>query len=293
MLFTEAIKKYESWKTYSVKHFTLRGDSYDLRHFCLFLRNPELENVGLDDVLDFLKYSKEIGWSNNSLAKKAKVIEKFFVFCVDMGWKVPSPKLIPRMSYEHQIAKVIDDENYNILIKSIKTNYTDDLRNRLLLMMLWDTGARNGEVLSLNIEDLDMEKQKAIIRTEKAKFHRPFREVMWTEKTNEVLKRWLERRGVKTGALFIQLSNNPHSGKTRLTPNGLSGLLRKLCDDAKIERFNPHSFRHHMAHDILNKGGSIMGVAKILGHSSPKSSFNYIQMNDKELEETYRKIKGK
>jgi integrase/recombinase XerD len=255
------------------------------------LRNPEIEKIGLEDVLQYLNDLKYLGWDQNVFQKKIGILKKFFKFFRDQEYKVLNYELLPQIEYTHKIPKVIDDENYAKLLKSIKTNLPDDLRNRALVMMLWDTGARNGEILSLNIEDIDLDQQKAVIRTEKAKFNRPFREIMWTRKTNEVLERYLKDKGITTGPLFTNLSNN-YKLHGRLKINGLCHLLRVLCDKAKIPRYNPHSFRHHMAHDILEKGGSIGHVAKILGHASIKSSFNYIQLNDREMKDAYRRFKG-
>lgn len=289
MKFFEAIEKYQGWRSFSVKTPTLKSHYYDLRMFCLFMRNPDLETVTLEEVIDYLKMLKQLEWENNALTSKVIALKKFFKFYKDQGQKVLNYDLIPKVPYEHKLAKVMDEETHKKLLKQLKTNYPDDLRNRLLLMMLWDTGARNGELCSLNIEDCNVEQKKALIRTEKNKGSRPFREIMWTEETNKVLKRWLETRE-KTGPLFITLAYSHKN--TRLSVPAVDYVLRKLCDLAKVPRINPHSYRHHMAHDILNKGHSIVHVAKILGHTSPNSSFAYLHLNDREMHETYRKVKG-
>lgn len=289
MLLQEAIRQYQAWRTYTIKDLTLKGNYYDLRLFCLFLRNPQIENIELKDVLDYLKQLKQLEWDQNSLISKMLAIKKFFKFFKDQGYRVLNYDLIPTIHYTQRLAKVMDEETHKKLLGTLKTNYPDDLRNRLILMLLWDTGARNGEICSLNVEDCDLVEKKAVIRTEKSRGQRPFREIMWTEKTNEVLKRWITLRD-KTGPLLVSLAHT-HKG-LRLKPSGIGFLLRKLCDQAKLAHINPHSYRHHMAHDVLNKGLSIVHVAKILGHSNPKSSFAYLHLNDKELRDTYRKVKG-
>lgn len=292
MSFKEAIEKFIAWRSFTVKPLTNRGDVYDLRIFCLFMRNCEIEKIGLEDVISYLDFLKDLGWDKNSLIQKVSVLKKVFKFYKDQGLKVLSHELIPVIKYEHRIAKVIDEASHNKLLATLKTNLEDDLRNRLLLMMLWDTGARNGEILSLNIEDIDTEKKEAVIRSEKSRggsAGRPFRQIMWTDKTNEVLKRWLQLRE-KRGPLFISVAYSNYGG--RLKTNGLCGLLRRLAADAGMDNFNPHSYRHHMAHDILEKTGNIVKVAKILGHADARSSLSYLHLNDKELEETYRFVKG-
>ena len=62
-------------------------------------------------------------------------------------------------------------------------------------MLFWDSGMRLGELISLNLSDLDFVKMRACIQTEKAKSVTPIRMVMWTEETNKALKEWVEKKG--------------------------------------------------------------------------------------------------
>jgi site-specific recombinase XerD len=164
--------------------------------------------------------------------------------------------------------------------------------------MLWDTGARNGELLSLDISDIDSARRRAIIRTEKSRGWRPIREIFWTDPTNRNLERWMAKRAdlamdnelKDLEALFISVCN--FFGR-RLSLKGIGEMLRRYCNRAKIPCINAHSFRHHMGHDIIRKGGSSADVMNILGHASIQSSAIYTMMNDRELETRYRKFKGR
>ena len=69
-------------------------------------------------------------------------------------------------------------------------------------------------------------------------------------------------------------------------------MLRRYSNRARIPFVNPHSFRHHMGHDVIQKGGSSADVIKHLGHSTLASSTIYTMMIDRELEERYRTFKG-
>ncbi len=70
-------------------------------------------------------------------------------------------------------------------------------------------------------------------------------------------------------------------------------MLRRYSNRAGIPYLNAHSFRHHMGHDIIQKGGSAADVMNILGHATLSSSSIYTMMNDKELEARYRLFKQK
>jgi integrase/recombinase XerC len=301
MKFYEAIKEFSGWKSFSTKADTIHGYQYDLRAFCLYLRNPELETVGWKDMQDYMNMMIELGWDKNTFVRKFIAFRKFFQYWHKKDSKYLDPEWIPVMHAEMKQPRVIDEENYHKLISTFPKEPVDPrhIRNLAIFNLFWDTGARNNEILSLNIDDVDLDNKKAIIRTEKARIRRVFREIFWTDETNENLRAWLVKRTFlqvdgmidkDSKALFVSI-NGTKSGQ-RLMKNGLAELFRHACDRAKIKHFNPHSFRHHMGHDIIEKGGSNSDVSNILGHSKIESSFIYTMMTNKELERRYRQFKG-
>lgn len=163
--------------------------------------------------------------------------------------------------------------------------------------MLWDTSARNGEVLALNVADLDMERRRAVINTEKSKGRRPFRELFWTQPTNDNIWAWLKKREhlkktmefKEPDALFLSICAGQYdtTGR-RFTIRGVGEMLRRYSNRAKLPYLNAHSFRHHMGHHIIQSGGSSADVMNILGHASVQSSTIYTMMTDHELEKRYR-----
>ncbi len=196
--------------------------------------------------------------------------------------------------------RVADDQTYKQLVSAvpIQTNDPRHIRNLAIINLLWDTGARNGEILSLDVGDLQLDRMRAIIRTEKSKGRRPIREIFWTADTHGNILRWLKKRDhlkdimqfKDSDALFPSV-NNQKAGQ-RLTVKGVGEMLRRYSNRAKIPYMNAHSFRHHMGHDIIKKGGSTADVMNILGHASVQSSTVYTMMTDVELEKRYRVFKG-
>ncbi len=302
MKFYDAIKEFSGWKSFSRKMTTVHGYDYDLRAFCLYLKNPELETVGWKDMQDYMNMMLELGWDKNTFVRKFIAFRKFFEYWHKKDKQYLDPDWIPVMHAEMKQPRVIDEENYKKLLGVIPKETVDPrhIRNLAMINMFWDTGARNGEILSLEVEDIDLDKKRALIRTEKARIRRVFREIFWTEETNENLRAWLVKRTFlqvdgmidkDNHALFVSISGTKSGA--RLLKNGLAEIFRRYCDKAKITHFNPHSFRHHMGHDIIEKGGTNSDVANILGHSKLESSFIYTMMTNKELESRYRHFKGK
>jgi len=300
MRMKEAIDQFSNWRKFKVKNNTVRGYDRELRNFCLFLRNPDITEVKINHVMDYLNGIMELGWDPNSLMPRCMALRKFFEFLNLQGYKTINENLIPIPTKQFKIPRVADEENYNKLteIIPVKTNDPRHIRNLAIVNLLWDTGARNGEVLSLDINDLDIEKKKALIRTEKSKGRRPFREIFWTDVTNSNIIRWVNKRKElsekilfkEPTALFVSICNQK-SGQ-RLSVKGVGEMLRRYSNRAGINYMNAHSFRHHMGHDIIKKGGATADVMNILGHASVQSTTIYTMMSDKELESRYRKFKG-
>lgn len=132
-------------------------------------------------------------------------------------------------------------------------------RDRALLALLADTGARRSGVLSLTIEQVQSGTQKAYI-FEKGKW----RWIFWTFYTQQVIEKWLAMHPNQKGALFINLRD----GKS-LTGSGIYQILMRLKRRAKIQgRANPHGFRHGFARIYLMNGGDAITLAWLLGQSN-------------------------
>jgi len=298
MQFKEAIDQFSGWRKFKVKTQTVRGYDQTLRQFCLFLRNPEIEDISINHVMEYLNGMKDMGWDTNSFVGKCMALRKFFEFYRLQGCEVLNEELIPIMQPEHKLPRVATPENYKKLLTTIpRNNDPRHIRNLAIVNMLWDTGARNGEILSLNVGDLDMERRRAIIKTEKARSRRPFRELFWTADTHGNLVQWLKKRDElkkKMGfqdpeAIFLSISGGQYetSGR-RFTIRGVGEMLRRYANKAQIPYMNAHSFRHRVGHHIIKSGGSSADVMNILGHSSVQSTTIYTMMSDLELEKRYR-----
>ncbi len=305
MKLSEAIEKFSKWRTFKVKKCTVKGYELILKQFCVFVRNCDIERVRLEDVTSWFSLLNDLQWQHNSFITKAQALRKFFEFYKMQGYLVLEPNLIPLPSKEYNIPRVASEENYRKLLSAfpVKTNDPRHIRNRAIVMLLWDTGARNSEILALDVNDMDTEKMHAVIKTEKSKGRRPFREIFWTEETNKALLAWITKREFlkKTKmqhmdeCLFPSICSSAGlnlSGR-RLTNKGVAEFLRRYSNRAGIPYINAHSFRHHMGHDIISQGGSAADVMNILGHATLASSSIYTMMTGKELENRYNIFKNR
>lgn len=300
MKFSEAIEKFSRWRAFKVKKETVKGYDLILKQFCLYVRNCNIDQIKLEDVTTWFELLTALKWQHNSFIPKAQALRKFFEFYKMQGHLVLEPMLVPMPCKQYDIPRVATEESYRQLLSAIPTETKDPrhIRNRAIVMLLWDTGARNGEVLSLNINDIDSEKMRTVIKTEKSKGRRPIREIFWTAETHQALLTWITKRE------HLEKNTMPHmeeclfpciaskSGR-RLSIKGVGEVLRRYSNRARIPYMNAHSFRHHMGHDIISQGGSSADVMNILGHATLASSSIYTMMTGKELEGRYRAFKNK
>ncbi len=303
MIFNDAINQFSNWRQFKVNGLTVKRYDKVLRIFCLYLQNPDIESITLDQVLAYLSMMQELGWKKNGIRIVTLALKKFFEFYNLQGYRVINEFLIPTPKKEYNIPRIATEEGFKKLLNSIPNdNKPHHIRNRALISLIWDTGARNGEIVSLDTTDLDLDNRRALIKTEKSRGRRPIREIFWTPNTNELLKKWMKKKDYLTGlfsfedpeALFISISKcgqNTSRGK-RMTVVGVAELMRSNSNRAGIPTLNAHSMRHFMGRDIVNKGGSNSDVSNILGHSSLESSMIYTMMTGPDLQKRYDRFRG-
>jgi integrase/recombinase XerC len=290
----DRIAEFIRWKGISSQQSTVKGYANDLKIFCLLLHNPRVEEIKLDDVMQCLTDMADAGWTSSAMMRKCMALRKFFEFLSLQGYKVLDKNLIPIPRPVHNLPRVATDEQYKKLMAAIPQRTPDPrhIRNRCAIGMLWDSGVRIGELVSLDVNDVDTRQMKGIVRTEKNRGSRTHRPFYWRRQTNLVLKRWLTTREhiapPEQPALFVSCVTQ-RVGQ-RITNSGVGEALRRYSNRAKLPYMNAHSFRHHLGHHIIKQGGSNADVANLLGHASLASTYTYTQMSDPEVEERYRKI---
>jgi len=280
---------------------TIRGYENNARIFCLYARNPEIEVITAAQIEIFLKENEAIGFKRNSLIHRAAALRRLFRTLKRRGYRVLDPDdiVIPKKAYVQP--RVATDEQIQKILDLVPAGSLKPLcaRNRAMILFLRDTGMRVGEMVALNVKDIDLVNKRAIIRTEKSRGMRPVRGVFWFDECNDALIHWLQvrdkmMRRVKKlgdpGALFVG-ANGWQTGY-RITKSGVEIGFRKLSRAAQVPTLNPHSLRHRKGHILAQSGANNSVISGVLGHSSLSSSYVYTMMNDRELEDMARRFGG-
>src|SRR5258708_33999342 len=112
MKFSLAIKTFEDWKRLQSKSTTVMGFACELRAFCLFLRDPEVESITITMVLEYLEAQLALGWKRNTLAHKCNYLRGFFRFLRLQGGAVLDENLFPKPRHEHRLPRLATAEEY-------------------------------------------------------------------------------------------------------------------------------------------------------------------------------------
>ena len=154
-----------------------------------------------------------------------------------------------------------------------------------MIDLLYSTGIRVGELVNLNINDINFEERECIVYGKGNKQ----RKVYFDAKTKVHLKRYLEQRIDYSEALFVTLD----SPFERLKISGVEIRLRKLGRLASLDqRVHPHKFRRSMATRAIDKGMPIEQVQKLLGHQQIDTTMHYAMVNQSNVKISHRKFIG-
>lgn len=170
------------------------------------------------------------------------------------------------------------------------------LRDRAILEMLFSTGMRVSELVSLNIEDINLDRDEFTIRGKGGKT----RVVFISNQARYWLKKYLKMRTDVYPAMFVRhdraqkTSSNKDMDKVRLTPRSIQRLVERYAKLAGITKnVTPHTLRHSFATDLLMGGADIRSVQSMLGHSSITTTQIYTHITNKQLRDVHKAFHGK
>lgn len=281
----ESMQKYLNYLRYERKlsRNTLTSYEDNLCLFTKFLKSKNPLQVEKEDILNFLK--EENQKESSTKAHYFTVLQNFYLFCIDTGLTTTNPcetihlpkipqKLPNYLTYE-EVEKLLD--------MPLRTDY--DYRTKAMLELLYATGIRVSELLSLRFTNVDL--QNNLIRVEgKGSKERivPF---------NETSKKYLELyineyrpKLIKPGKYFEELFLNNRG--TPLTRQGMFKLLKNLCHQVGIEKnVSPHVLRHSFATHLLNNGADLRVIQEFLGHSNISTTQIYTHVSNEHLKAEY------
>ena len=204
-------------------------------------------------------------------------ISSFFSWLEEEDYILKSPmRRIHKIKTQKTVKNIISDEEIEKLRDNCK-----NIRDTAMIDLLYSTGIRVGELVKLNIEDIDFSERECVVFGKGDKERR----VYFDAKSKIHLKNYIESRKDNNPALFVTL-NAPYD---RLKISGVEIRIRELGRMLNLEKVHPHKFRRTMVTRAIDKGMTIEQVQKILGHSQIDTTMQYAIVNQNNVKASHRK----
>jgi len=262
-------------------------DSYrhDIKDFLLFNEQP-VEQYATDDISKYLLTLQELGLVNASIARKRVALGQFFGFLKDNDISIKVDlDMVPRIKLGVHLPDFLTVDEMFQLLGSLPSTTALEIRNKLMMELLYATGMRISELLGLTLHDLNLSDRVILVHGKGSKQ----RYVPFVDSLDFIFTKYLNQ----TRPILLKLKQseyvflNNRGGK--MSRMGFWKILRLAVISAKLNKdVTPHTFRHSFATHLLEGGVNLRIVQALLGHSSIDTTQIYTHVDMRRLMETHK-----
>ena len=235
--------------------------------------------IDTDDLRNYLtNYQKVNNCSKVTIDNVRRILSSFFSWLEDEDYIVKSPI---RRIHKIKTSKIVRETYSDEVIEKLRDG-CEEIRDLALIDFLSSTGVRVGELVRLNIDNIDFENRSCIVFGKGSKE----REVYFDARTKLHLEKYLSLRNDDNPALFVSLLS-PYN---RLEISGVEIRLKKIGSDLDINRVHPHKFRRTLATKAIDKGMPIEQVQRLLGHAKIDTTLTYAMVNQNNVKMSHSKF---
>ena len=263
---------------------TISSYNSDLLIFSNFI-NKDLNKISTSDIRKFIKYLSDK--KDKTLARYLTTLRMFYDFMIKKKYMTVSPMdgiSSPKLS--KHLPDVLDIEEVDKLL-DFKTDTNFAYRDRCILELLYSSGLRISELVSLKLENININESFVKVMGKGSKE----RVVPFNDITTNYLDEYIKNirpnmlKGVATDYLFL----NNH-GKN-ITRQAVFKMLKKRAGEAGIKKnISPHTLRHSFATHLLLGGADIRFIQELLGHENIATTEIYTHIALETLQKDYNEL---
>ena len=257
----------------------------DINQFELFVDNKDISELKREDIEDFMRFLSAEGMKSATIIRRITTIRGFYLFLAREGLIKESLIGLRLPKGEKKLPNVLSFEEVEDLLDAPDIENDSELRDKAMLEFAYATGMRVTEIISLNVEDINLETGYATCRNGKKERTVPIGNMSLKALKDYILNaRKIMIKDEKQNALFVNVN-----GK-RLTRQGFWKIIKYYKDQAHIDKdITPHVLRHSFATHLLQNGADLKSIQTMLGHSDILSTQVYMQFQDESLKNIYKK----
>ena len=271
-----------------VSNNTLQSYRRDLKQFEGYLEEngKDYSKITDEEIKTYIKYMQEIGKKTSTISRGLASIRSFYQYETrnkvtesDPTEGIQSPKI------EKRVPSVLTSKEVALLLEQPKNVDLKGTRDKAMLEFAYATGMRVTEIISLNIEDINLDRGYATCKGGKKERTIPLGNMSLKALKDYILNaRNIMIKDENEKALFVNVNGQ------RLTRQGFWKIIKYYKDQAHIEKdITPHVLRHSFATHLLQNGADLKSIQTMLGHSDILSTQIYMQFQDETLKNVYKK----
>jgi len=236
-------------------------------------------SITTEDIRTYLSdYQENSCVSKATIDNMRRIISSFFSWLENEDYIMKSPaRRIRKVRVGKIVKEIYTEENIELMRQNCK-----NARDLAIIDMLYSTGMRVGELVRLNISDIDFENKECVVLGKGNKQ----RKVYFDAKTKIHLQQYLNSRKDTNPALFVS-QLYPYN---RLKISGVEIALRKIGEKLHISKVHPHKFRRTLATKAIDKGMPIEQVQHLLGHTKIDTTLGYAMVDDENVKISHKKF---
>ena len=291
----DLVRAYENYLTKVKQASANTVSSYmrDIRQFSQWLsENEEIDVIDAtqENIGAYLSHLEEEGRSGATLSRSLASLKNFYSYAVSTGFLERTPIFEIHVERgEKKAPQILTGKEIELLLSQPVCVDAKGFRDKAMLEVMYATGIRVTELISLNIDDVNID--LGII---KCAGGRKTRAIPLYPAALRALSQYLDH--VRSGmiadpdeqALFVNVSG------IRMSRQGFWKILKHYQNSAHIDKeITPHTLRHSFAVHLLENGADIGSVQELMGHSDISSTQVYTQMINQKLKTVYAKYHPK
>jgi len=273
---------------------TIESYSTDLNQFLIFCRayfsnkNVDIEQVERLTIRLWLGELTDHNLAKSSITRKVAAIRSFFKYALKRGLIEQNPAhllIVPKK--DQPLPKTISEADIDRLMELASGNSAESAQNRAILELFYGTGIRLGELVGLNVANvnLDLNQIKVLGKGSKQRI------VPMGKRAQEAIRHHFETRtmlyGSRTNGDAKQAAFLAAHGQ-RIYPRAVQRMVKDyLLQVSEVTQKSPHVLRHSFATHLLDKGADIRVIKELLGHADLSATQVYTHTSVERLKNVY------
>ena len=272
-----------------VSNNTLQSYKRDLEQYKSYLLTNDLKynKITENDIKVYVKYLlEEQNKKPSTISRMIASIRSFYQYEVkNKKVKIDPTENIQSPKIEKKAPCVLTTKEVELLLEQPTDEDLKGIRDKAMLEFAYATGMRVTEIISLNVEDVNIEQEYVECKNGKKKREIPLGKMALSAVKEYITKaRDIMVKSEKEKALFVNMN-----GK-RLTRQGFWKIIKYYQEQAHIDKdITPHTLRHSFATHLLQNGAELKAIQTMLGHSDISSTQVYMQFQNDGLNNIYKK----